>query len=249
MKVIPRYWVRRGVAVGALLLTAVMLSACIEANSASTINPDLTGTTTLRIGISKVALQTIAQIGSNLGGTPTPGAGSTDNPFGDLNTQATAMGGTVTPYDNADFTGVEIAFTFNSLDEMQKQINSILGDQSGSSGSSDPSTSSSSSNPLSGAGPSALIQITAQDTGSTVRIDGTVDPLSELNDPAATAGAPPGLDLTAILAGGGKVELSFTMPGSINAADSLATQDGTTVSWSFKVGDPKATIFVESAKG
>jgi hypothetical protein len=97
-------------------------------------------------------------------------------------------------------------------------------------------------------GPSSLIQITAQDTGSTVRIDGTVDPLSELNDPAATAGAPPGLDLTAPLSGGGKVELSFTMPGSINTADSLATQDGTTVSWSFKVGDPKATIFVESAK-
>jgi hypothetical protein len=246
MTVISRHWVRRGIAVGALLLTAVMLSACIEANSASTINPDLTGTTKLRIGISKVALQTISQIGSSLGGTPTPDStgSSTDNPFGDLNTQASALGGTVTPYDTPDFTGVEIAFTFNSLDEMQKQINSVLGDQSGSSGS---SGSSSSSSPLSGA-PSSLIQITAQDTGSTVRIDGTVDPLSELNDPAATAGAPPGLDLTALLSGGGKVELSFTMPGSINTADSLATQDGTTVSWSFKVGDPKATIFVESAK-
>jgi hypothetical protein len=244
MTVVTRQWLRRGMAVGALLLTAVMLSACIEANSASTINPDLTGTTKVRIGISKVALQTIMQIGSSLGGTPTPGSSdTTDNPFADLNTQASALGGTVTPYDNADFTGVEIAFTFNSLDEMQKQINSVLGDQSGASG------SPSSSNPLSGGGgPSALIQITAQDTGSTVRIDGTVDPLSELNDPAVTAGAPPGLDLSAILAGGGKVELSFTMPGSINSADSLATQDGTTVSWSFKVGDPKATIFVESAK-
>jgi hypothetical protein len=247
MTVISRHWMRRGIAVGALLLTAVMLSACIEANSASTINPDLTGTTKLRIGISKVALQTIAQIGSSLGGTPTPGStsSSTDNPFADLNTQASAMGGTVTPYDTPDFTGVEIAFTFNSLDEMQKQINSVLGDQSGSSNS---PGSSGSSSPLSGSGPSSLIQITAQDTGSTVRIDGTVDPLSELNDPAATAGAPPGLDLTALLSGGGKVELSFTMPGSINTADSLATQDGTTVSWSFKVGDPKATIFVESAK-
>jgi hypothetical protein len=247
MTVISRHWVRRGIAVGALLLTAVMLSACIEANSASTINPDLTGTTKLRIGISKVALQTISQIGNSLGGTPTPGStdSSMDNPFGDLNTQASALGGTVTPYDTPDFTGVEIDFTFNSLDEMQKQINSVLGDQSGSSGS---SGSSSSSSPLSGSGPSSLIQITAQDTGSTVRIDGTVDPLSELNDPAATAGAPPGLDLTALLSGGGKVELSFTMPGSINTADSLATQDGTTVSWSFKVGDPKATIFVESAK-
>jgi hypothetical protein len=86
------------------------------------------------------------------------------------------------------------------------------------------------------------------DTGSTVRIDGTVDPLSELGDPAVTAGAPPGIDLTSILSSGGKVELSFTMPGSISTADSLATQSGTTVSWSFKIGDPKATIFVESAK-
>jgi hypothetical protein len=244
MKVMTRGWARRGMAVGVLLLTAVMLSACIEANSASTINPDLTGTTKVRIGISKVALQTITQIGSGLGGTPTPNSGSTDNPFADLNTQATAMGGTVTPYETTDFTGVEIAFTFSSLDEMQKQINSVLGDQSNSSGS---ASSSSSSSPL-GGGPSALVQITATDTGSTVRIDGTVDPLSELSDPAATAGAPPGLDLSAILSGGGKVELSFTMPGSINTADALATQNGTTVSWSFKVGDPKATIFVESAK-
>ncbi len=248
MKVMTRGWARRGTAIGVLLLAAVMLSACIEANSQSTINSNLTGTTKIRIGIAKVALQAITQIGSGLGGTPTPNSSSTDNPFADTNSQVTALGGTATPYETSDFMGVDISFTFSSLDEMQKQINSVLGDQSGSSGSSGSSGAASSPSPLGGGAPGALIQITAQDTGSTVRIDGTVDPLSSLNDPAATAGAPPGIDLTSILSGGGKVELSFTMPGSISTADSLATQSGTTVSWSFKIGDPKATIFVESAK-
>jgi len=227
-----------GVAV--LLLTVVMLSACIEANSSSTIGSDLKGTTKIRFGISKVALQSIAELGKSLGGTPTPGSSSSsDNPFADLNTQVTAMGGTSTPYETSDFIGIDTTFTFSSLDEMQKQINSVLGDTSGSSGS---------SSPLSGSGPTALVQITAKDTGSSVRIDGTVDPLSELNDPAAAGGAPPGIDLSAFLAGGGKVELSFTMPGAISTADDLATKDGNTVSWSFKIGDKKATIFAESAK-
>jgi hypothetical protein len=243
MKVMTRQWMGRMMGVTVLLLTAVMLSACIESSTSSTIGPDLKGTTKMRFGISKVALQTITELGNSLGGTPTPNSSSSSgNPLADLNTQVTAMGGTATPYETADFTGLDITFPFNSLDEMQKQINSVLGDTSGSSG------SSSSSNPLGGGGPSALIQITAQDTGSSIRIDGTVDPLSELSDPTATAGAPPGVDLSAFLAGGGKIELSFTMPGAISSADDLATQDGNTVSWSFKVGDKKATIFAEAAK-
>ncbi|MCA1667189.1 MAG: hypothetical protein LC793_07285, partial [Thermomicrobia bacterium] len=96
-----RRWSRRGVAVGMLLLTAALLSACIEANSSSTIGSDLTGTTNIRIGISKVALQTLTSIGNSIGGTPTPDAGSTssssgslDNPFASLTTQVTGMGGT-----------------------------------------------------------------------------------------------------------------------------------------------------------
>ena len=228
-------------AIGVLLLTAVMLSACIESSTTSTIGSDLKGTTTMRVGISKAAIPLLTSIGSSLGGTPTPTSGANpQDPFGDLTSQVTAMGGTAKPYDNANFMGVEITMKFSSLDEMQSQINSVLGNSSGS---------SSSASPLGGSGSGALVQITAKDTGSSIRIDGTVDPLSDLNDPTATAGAPPGLDFSALLGGGGKVELSFTMPGSISTADALATQSGNTVSWSFKVGDKKATIFAESAKG
>lgn len=236
-----RRWMRRGMAAGMLLLTAALLSACIEASSTSTIGSDFTGTTHMRIGISKVAIQTLTSIGASLGGTPTPDSGtSPDNIFGDLNNQVSTMGGAATPYENDNFMGVEITLPFKSLDEMQNQINSVLGGSSGTSGA---------SNPLTGSGSSqnALIQIAAKSTDSGIRIDGTVDPLSALNDPNS-ANAIPGLDLSSLLLGGGQVQLSFTMPGAITSADPLATQDGNTVSWSFKVGDKAATIFAEANK-
>lgn len=250
----PR-WVRRGMAVGVLLLTAALLSACIEANSASIIGSDFTGTTNIRIGISKVALQTLTSIGNSLG-TPTPdssssptsspSSGSLDNPFGDLTTQVTSMGGTATPYDDGDFMGVDIALPFTSLDEMQNQINSILGNSSGTPSAA--ASSSSASNPYSsGDSQSPLVQITAKSTDNGLRIDGTVDPLSSLNDPN-NPNAIPGLDTSALLLGDGLVQLSFTMPGAITSADPLAQQNGNTVSWSFKVGDKAATIFVEANK-
>ena len=237
-------WMRRSATLGAALLLVTMLTACIEANTQSTISTDQTGTTMIRIGFSKAAIQAIAAIGNDLG-TPVPGAGASGtstqtDPFATLTPQVTAMGGTVTPYDSGDFSGVNITFTFKSLDEMQKQINSVLGDTSGTSGSS----------PAAGTppgAPSALVQVTAKDTGSTIRIDGTVDPLSDLSDPNAAGGAPPGLDVKALL-GTGKVQIAFTMPGAIAGADPLATQNGNTVSWSFNIGDKKAAIFVESAK-
>lgn len=231
MSTATRRWVQRGMAVGMLLLTAALLSACIEANSSSTIGSDFTGTTNIRIGISKVALQTLTSIGNSLGGTPTPNAGGTsssgsgsalDNPFGDVTNQVTAMGGTVKPYDNANFTGVDITLPFKSLDEMQSQINTILGSSSGSSSGSSPLSGS-------GSGQNALIQITAKSTDSGIRIDGTVDPLSSLNDPN-NPNAISGLDVSALLLGGGQVQLSFTMPGAITDADPLATQNGNTVS-------------------
>ncbi|MDQ2787982.1 MAG: hypothetical protein M3Y58_23630, partial [Chloroflexota bacterium] len=198
MSTATRRWTRRGGAVGMLLLMAALLSACIEANSSSTIGSDFTGTTNIRIGISKVALQTLATIGNSLGGTPAPNSGGAlDNPFGDVTNQVTGMGGTVKPYDNANFTGVDITMPFTSLDEMQNQINTILGGSSGSSSSSSPS------NPLSGSsGQNPLIQITAKSTDSGIRIDGTVDPLSALNDPN-NPNAIPGLDVSALLLGGG----------------------------------------------
>jgi len=249
MVTVTRHWMQRGMTVGALLMTVALLSACIEANSSSTIGSDFTGTTNIRIGISKVALQTLASIGSSLGGTPTPNSGGTssssaggglDNPFGDVTNQITAMGGTAKPYDNANFMGVDITLPFKSLDEMQSQINSILGSSSGSSSGSSPSSASSDQ--------PSLIQITAKGTDSGIRIDGTVDPLSSLNDPNSP-NAIPGLDVSALLLGGGMVQLSFTMPGAITNADPLAIQNGNTVSWSFKVGDKAATIFAEANKG
>lgn len=239
--VLARKGAQRGMAIGMLLLTAALLSACIEATSTSTIGSDFTGTTHMRVGISKVAIQTLTSIGNSFGGTPTPNSGSApDNIFGDLNNQVSTMGGTATPYENDNFMGVEITLPFNSLDEMQNQINTIFGNSSGG---------SSASNPLSGSGASgnALMQITATSTDSGVRIDGTVDPLSSLNDPNS-ANAIPGLDLSSLLLGGGQVQLSFTMPGAITNADPLATQNGNTVSWSFKVGDKAATIFAEANK-
>ena len=250
MVMMARKWTHRGMAAGVLLLAAALLSACIEANSASTIGSDFTGTTNIRIGISKVALQTLTSIGNSLGGTPTPNStgtsssssgGSPDNPFGDVANQVTGMGGTATPYDDGNFMGVDIAIPFKSLDEMQNQINTILGGSSSASSPSGSSTGSGSSQS------SPLIQITAKSTDSGIRIDGTVDPLSSLNDPN-NPNAIPGLDLSALLLGGGQVQLSFTMPGAITNADALATQDGNTVSWSFKVGDKAATIFAEANK-
>lgn len=244
-----RHWARRGMAVGILLLTAALLSACIEANSASTIGSDFTGTTNMRIGISKVALQTLTSIGNSFGGTPTPNSGSTptagsggslDDPFGDVTNQVAAAGGTTKPYENANFMGVDITMPFKSLDEMQSQINTIFGNSSGTASASSPPAGSESSQ-------DALIQITAKSTDSGIRIDGTVDPLSMLNDPN-NPNAIPGLDVSALLLGGGQVQLSFTMPGEITDADPLATQNGTTVSWSFKVGDKAATIFAEAKK-
>ncbi len=240
-------WARRGMAVAMLLLTAALLSACIEANSSSAIGSDFKGTTNIRVGISKVAIQTLSAIGNGVGGTPTPNSGAMpDDIFGDLNNQVTGMGGTAKPYDNANFMGVDITMQFNSLEEMQNQINSILGSSS-SSGSSG-SSSSPPSNPLSGSGSGALIQITAKSTDAGLRIDGTVDPLSTLNDPN-NPNAIPGLDLSALLIGGGQVQLSFTMPGKVTSADALAQQNGNTVSWSFKVGDKATTIFAEANKG
>lgn len=241
-------------AVGMLLLTAVMLSACIDVNQQSTIGSDFKGTTTMKIGISKVFLQTISTIGSNLGGTPTPNSGSStpsssggpqDDPFADLTKQVTGMGGTATPYDDGNFMGVQIMMPFSSLDEMQKQINTLLGSSSASGGGG-PSAGSS--------GSDDILQITAKDTGSSVRIDGKVNPLdlsaasTSSSSSSSSAGLPPGLDLSSLIAGGGQVQLSFTMPGKIQSADTLAKQSGNTVSWSFKVGDKAATIFVESDK-
>ncbi len=224
-----RRWLAHGRVLALLALVTLSLTGCIEANSQSTVNADLTGTTTMRIGLVKTVFALISQAGSNPGGTPAPGTpppSADTDPFADVYAQVAAMGGTATPYEDADFKGVDIVLPFHSLEEMQTQINAILGDGSGSSGT--PSGMS-----------GAIVQITtATATASTMRIEGMVDPLTYLvNNPGA-----------AMLATGGTVALAFTFPGAIVDADRLAATNDTTVSWHFKVGDPKATIFVEASK-
>lgn len=250
MNFVAPHWIRRGTALVTILLMVGMLTACIEAGSNSTIGPDLKGTTTMRVGISKVALQLAASFAASGTGTPTamPMMSAMDDPFADLNKQVTALGGSAKPFDDGNFVGEDILFGFSSLDEMQKQINAVLGDSTGTPGMTGmmgtPGSMSMSGTPGSG----ALAQITVKDAGDHIRIDGKVDPVSDLGDPATANGAPPGLDLKALIASGGTIDLSFTMPGAVTSADDLAMQDGNTVSWSFKVGDKKATIFAEAAK-
>lgn len=229
-----RHWCARAVIAGSVGLMALLLCACVEVNQQSVINNDLTGTTMMRIGVSKMLIDTLTSVGSSLGGTPTPGA-PTLNPsdiFADTKKQIADMGGTATDYEDDNFVGVDATLPFTSLDQMVSQINNLLG-----------------SNASGASGPGALVVLTTSPTASGgIRIDGNVDPLSELNDPSA-AQAIPDLDIASLLAGGGMVQLSFTMPGTIRGTDALARTSGTTVSWSFKVGDKAAAIFVESDKG
>lgn len=236
MAVGMRHGWQHAVTVGSIGLVALVLCACVEVNQQSVIKQDLTGTTTMRIGLAKTFIEAIKGIDSSLGGTPTPNAPMPDlsDPFADLKKQIADMGGTTTDYENDNFVGIDATIPFTSLDQMVSQINNVLG---------------SSDSPGGPGGPGALVTLTTSPTASGgFRIDGDVDPLSELNDPTGNE-AIPGLDLSTLLAGGGTVQLAFTMPGSIRSTDSLAKTSGTTVSWSFNVGDKRATIFVEADKG
>lgn len=227
-----RRW-RRFLSMGALALVALLLSACVEVNQRSVINPDFAGTTEMRVGIS---LQTLSLIGGFGGLSSTPGAqatttAATADPFADLKKEVAAMGGTSKDYKTDKFQGVDISFKFKNLDEMQKQINGVLG------GNSAASTTS---------GSSDLVQITAKATTNGVRIDGKIDPSLNTGD-TSSATAIPGLDPKAF-GSDGYVALAFTMPGKILDKDALAKADKSTVSWYFKVGDKPADIFVESDK-
>ncbi len=224
--------VRRVLSVGALALVAVLLSACVEVNQRSVINPDFAGTTEMRVGI---ALQALSLVGGLGGLSSTPGAQATTaavtaDPFADLKKDVAALGGTTKDYKTDKFQGVDISFKFKNLDEMQKQINGVLG--------------GSSSSPTSGS--SDLVTITATATATGARIDGKVDPSLNSGD-SSGATAIPGLDPKAF-GSDGYVALAFTMPGKILNKDALAKADKSTVSWYFKVGDKPADIFVESDK-
>jgi len=244
-----RLW-RRVVPIGLLAAVAVLLSACVEVNQQSTIKTDFSGTSQIRVGISQQALLLAGGFASSIG---TPGAAGTrktpaaqQDPFADLNTQIAQLGGTSKPYKSDKFQGVDASFTFKSLEEMQTQINTVLGSNSslnqatGSSGTGATGTSSSGSQ-------SDIVKITAKATANGVRIDGKVDPLSSLSDTSSST-AIPGLDPKLFGGTDGMVNLAFTMPGKITSKDALAKVDKSTVSWSFKTGDKAADIFVESDK-
>lgn len=231
---------RRFLAVGALALVGLVLSACVEVNQRSVINTDFAGSTEMRVGISVQALTLIGGFG---GLSSTPGAQATTSaaladPFTDLKKQVAGMGGTTKDYKNDKFQGVDISFKFKNLDEMQRQINAVLG--------TDPGSLSSGSAGSSSSGSSDLVQITAKPTASGVRIDGKVDPSLNTGDPSS-ATAFPGFDPKAF-GSDGYIALAFTMPGKILTKDPLAKADKSTVSWYFKVGDKPADIFVESDK-
>ena len=239
-----RLW-RRAVPISLLALMAFLLSACVEVNQQSTIKPDFTGTSQIRLGISKQALLLVGGLASSIG-TPSVSSARTtpaaqQDPFADLTKQITTLGGTAKPYNNDKFQGVDASFTFKSLEEMQTQINSILGSNSSLN-----QTTGSAASSASGTS-SDIVNITATATANGVRIDGKVDPLSSLSDTSSST-AIPGLDPKAFGGTDGIIQLAFTMPGKILTKDALAKVDKSTVSWSFKTGDPVATIFVESDK-
>ena len=239
-----RHW-RRIMPASLLVVMAVLLSACVEVNQQSTIKPDFTGTSQIRLGVSKQALLLAGGFASSVSTPSVPSARSTptaqQDPFADLTKQIAQLGGTSKPYQNDKFQGVDASFSFKSLEEMQTQINSVLGSNSslnqttGGTGSSASSTQSD------------IVKITAKATANGVRIDGKVDPLSSLSDTSSST-AIPGLDPSAFGATNGIVNLAFTMPGKITSKDALAKVDKSTVSWSFKTGDKAADIFVESDK-
>src|SRR5690349_10521282 len=71
-----RFW-RRVLPVGLLAVTALILSACVEVNQQSTIKPDYTGTSQIRIGISQQALLLAGGFASSFGTPSAPGAKTT----------------------------------------------------------------------------------------------------------------------------------------------------------------------------
>ncbi len=239
-----RLW-RRIVPVSLLAAMALMLSACVEVNQQSTIKPDYTGTSQIRVGISQQALLLAGGFASSLGTPSAPGAKATpatqEDPFADLNKQIAQLGGTSKPYKNDKFQGVDASFTFKSLEEMQTQINTLLGSNSSLSQTTGTTGTSASDTQTD------IVRITAKATANGVRIDGKVDPLSSLSDTSSST-AIPGFDPKAFGGTDGVVALAFTMPGKITSKDALAKVDKSTVSWSFKTGDKAADIFVESDK-
>jgi len=62
-------------------------------------------------------------------GTPKPGTPpvSAQDPFADLKKQITQLGGTSKDYKSDKFQGVDASFKFKTLEEMQTQINTVLG--------------------------------------------------------------------------------------------------------------------------
>lgn len=240
MQTMPR-WTHRLTTFGVLVSLAALLSGCFQVTHKSVIAPDLTGSTTLRIGVSKTALAQVADIAAanGLSGNDTAGSMGFDpaDTVQQIGDQLSQLGGTATPFEDGDYVGVDIFFNFTSLDQMTQQLNGLL------SGTSGPSAQASAVS-----GQTGILTLTARtlaDGG--VRVEGNIDPLSFLGDPNnVLAALSPDLSQAITSDPNAQITLAFQMPGAIRSTDAAAQRNGTTATWTFPIGSAPATLFVES---
>jgi len=236
----PR-WTHRLTTIGVLVSLAALLSGCFQVTHKSVIAPDLTGSTTLRIGVSKTALAQVADLaGANgITGNGTPGSMSLDpaDAVQQLGDQLTQLGGTATPFQDGDYVGVDVFFNFSSLDQMTQQLNGLL------SGTSGPSAQA-----VAASGQTGILTLTARTLANGgIRVEGNIDPLSFLGDPNnVLAALSPDLSQAITSDPNAQITLSFQMPGAIRTTDAAARRDGTTATWTFPIGSAPTTLFVES---
>ncbi len=240
LQTMPR-WTQRLTTLGVLVSLAALLSGCFQVTHKSVIAPDLTGSTTLRIGVSKAALAQLSDLAGANGITGNGTAGSMGFDPADavqqIGDQLTQLGGTATPFDDGDYVGVDVFFNFSSLDEMTRQLNGLL------SGTSGPSAQAALAS-----GQAGILTLTARtlpDGG--VRVEGNVDPLSFLGDPNnVLAALSPDLSQAITSDPNAQITLAFQMPGAIRTTDAAAQRSGTTATWTFPIGSAPASLFVES---
>ena len=241
------HWTQRLTVIGLLISLAALLSGCLQVTHKSVIAPDLTGSTTLRIGVSKAALMQVADfaganatIPSGIGAPSNNDIGNTAQQIGD---QISQLGGTAQPFDDGDYTGVDVFFKFSSLDEMTRQLNDLLSGTSGPSAQASQAVAAVTTTDQPGI--LTLNARTLMDGG--VRVEGKIDPLSFLGDPnSVLAALSPDFAQALTSDPNAQITLAFQMPGSIRNADAAAQRNGTTATWTFPIGSAPATIFVES---
>lgn len=228
--------------VGAMLLVLVALTGCVQVRHQSSIEADLSGTTTMRIAISRDTIGAIGALGEAFGGMnmgmPETTIATGEDFARSIEEDVRKLGGTVAPFESDRYIGADVLLPFRSLDEMTTQINTLLG--------TDPAKAMEDPLPGANAEDDTIIILRATSTGDRVRIEGSIDPLSALGGPDGIASFSP--ELAAQISGDpdAVIALSFTLPGAVLDADGAATRTGSTVSWSWPIGSPVTTFFAES---